>query len=144
MYCAKRFHVMLREEESFLNNLPYAITSVCSRFFLQIFVPCTLHIALHKFTPFSFVEKRVGHRCTHCLHSCNVLKNLVSFVGQANNELCNQCSFLTADLMMNWKHQMYGGRHFIPIVVVSRVASLVTVSSSSVLAVVLTCGVPQR
>uniref|UniRef100_A0A0D9YUQ2 protein-serine/threonine phosphatase n=1 Tax=Oryza glumipatula TaxID=40148 RepID=A0A0D9YUQ2_9ORYZ len=31
MYCAKRFHVMLREEESFLNNLPYAITSVCSR-----------------------------------------------------------------------------------------------------------------
>ncbi|BAS79677.1 Os02g0607500 [Oryza sativa Japonica Group] len=31
MYCAKRFHVMLREEESFLNNLSYAITSVCSR-----------------------------------------------------------------------------------------------------------------
>ncbi|XP_025879279.2 probable protein phosphatase 2C 21 [Oryza sativa Japonica Group] len=31
MYCAKRFHAMLCEDENYLNNLPNAITSVCSR-----------------------------------------------------------------------------------------------------------------
>uniref|UniRef100_J3LEM1 protein-serine/threonine phosphatase n=1 Tax=Oryza brachyantha TaxID=4533 RepID=J3LEM1_ORYBR len=31
MYCAKRFHVMLRKEEGYLNNLPSAIKSVCFR-----------------------------------------------------------------------------------------------------------------
>uniref|UniRef100_A0A0D9VI08 protein-serine/threonine phosphatase n=1 Tax=Leersia perrieri TaxID=77586 RepID=A0A0D9VI08_9ORYZ len=31
MYCAKRFHTMLLEDKDYLNNLPSAITSVCSR-----------------------------------------------------------------------------------------------------------------
>uniref|UniRef100_A0A0D9VI15 protein-serine/threonine phosphatase n=1 Tax=Leersia perrieri TaxID=77586 RepID=A0A0D9VI15_9ORYZ len=31
MYCAKRFHTMLLEDKDFLNNLPDAIKSVCSR-----------------------------------------------------------------------------------------------------------------
>uniref|UniRef100_A0A0E0K271 protein-serine/threonine phosphatase n=1 Tax=Oryza punctata TaxID=4537 RepID=A0A0E0K271_ORYPU len=47
MYCAKRFHVMLREEEDFLNNLPYAITSVCSRLDDELEAPNVWRASLH-------------------------------------------------------------------------------------------------